>query len=106
MPHTMACYDRGLFQSYSEAEDRKVLLGDSHSTNATGIGEVVLKFTSGKTIYHSERGAACSKNKIEPCLWLSNQQDWMHSNNMTLCELTVDVLLNSGGASFWWGEIC
>lgn len=54
VPHTMACYDRGLFQSYSEAEDRKVWLGDSHSTNAARIGELVLKFTSGKAIYHSE----------------------------------------------------
>ena len=44
------CHDRRLFKSYSEAEDRRVLLGDSHSTNVAGTGEVELKFTSGKTV--------------------------------------------------------
>ena len=44
------CYDRTLFKSYSEAEDKKVLLGDSHTTIVAGTGEVELKFTSGKTI--------------------------------------------------------
>ena len=44
------CYDRAVFKSYSDAEDKKVLLGDSHTTIVAGIGEVELKFTSGKTI--------------------------------------------------------
>ena len=39
-----------MFKSYSDSEDKKVLLGDSHSTKVAGTGEVVLKFTSGKTI--------------------------------------------------------
>ena len=44
------CYDRDMFKSYSDSEDKKVLLGDSHSTKVAGTGELVLKFTSGKTI--------------------------------------------------------
>ena len=42
--------DRTMFKSYSESEDKKVLLGDSHSTIVAGSGEVELKFTSGKTV--------------------------------------------------------
>ncbi|KAM2507490.1 hypothetical protein ACFX1W_029799 [Malus domestica] len=44
------CYDRSLFKTYSVAEGRKVLLGDSHSTDVNGTGEVELRFTSGKTM--------------------------------------------------------
>ena len=44
------CYDRAMFKSYSNAVDKKVLLGDSHSTIVAGSGEVELNFTSGKTI--------------------------------------------------------
>ncbi|KAM0973601.1 hypothetical protein ACFX2C_016906 [Malus domestica] len=44
------CYDRSLFKTYSVAEGRKVLLGDSHSTDVAGSGEVELRFTSGKTM--------------------------------------------------------
>lgn len=48
------CYGRGLFKCCSEAEDRRVLLGDSHSTHITGVGEVELKFISGKTVILKE----------------------------------------------------
>ncbi|KAK2429298.1 putative mitochondrial protein [Trifolium repens] len=44
------CYDRAMFKSYTRAEDKKVLLGDSHTTNVAGIGDVELNFTSGKTL--------------------------------------------------------
>ncbi|KAM2175214.1 hypothetical protein ACFX1Q_034643 [Malus domestica] len=44
------CYDHSLFKTYSVAEGRKMLLGDSHSTNVAGNGEVELRFTSGKTM--------------------------------------------------------
>lgn len=44
------CYDRSLFKSYSETEDKKVLLGDSHTTTVLGTGEVDLAFTSGKVL--------------------------------------------------------
>ncbi|XP_021759470.1 uncharacterized protein LOC110724355 [Chenopodium quinoa] len=34
------CYDRRMFKTYSEnTDDKKVLLGDSHSTNVAGIGK-------------------------------------------------------------------
>ncbi|KAK0598805.1 hypothetical protein LWI29_038139 [Acer saccharum] len=39
-----------MFKSYSNAVDKMVLLGDSHSTVVAGSGEVELNFTSGKTI--------------------------------------------------------
>lgn len=48
------CYDRGLFKFYTEAEDRRVLLGDFHSTNVAGVGDVELKSTSGKTVILKE----------------------------------------------------
>lgn len=32
------------------AEDKKVQLGDAHTTNVAGIGDVKLDFTSGKTL--------------------------------------------------------
>ncbi|XP_058727108.1 uncharacterized protein LOC131598537 [Vicia villosa] len=44
------CYDRAMFKTYTIAEDKKVLLGDAHTTNVAGIGDVELKFTSGKTL--------------------------------------------------------
>ncbi|PON99483.1 Zinc finger, CCHC-type, partial [Trema orientale] len=44
------CNNRALFKTYSETEDKKVLLGDSHTTIVAGTGEVELKFTSGKTL--------------------------------------------------------
>lgn len=44
------CYDRDFFKSYSEVEDKKVLLDDSHSTIVVGIGEVELKFTFEKRL--------------------------------------------------------
>ena len=42
------CYDRAMFKSYSNVVDRRVLLGDSHSTIVSR--EVELKFTSGKSL--------------------------------------------------------
>ena len=45
---------RSLFKTYSEAEDKKVLLEDSHTTVVARIGEVELKFTSGKTVVLKE----------------------------------------------------
>ncbi|MCH80615.1 retrotransposon protein putative Ty1-copia sub-class, partial [Trifolium medium] len=44
------CYDRAMFKTYTTAENKKVLLGDSHTTNVVGIGDVELNFTSGKTL--------------------------------------------------------
>ncbi|KAI5441511.1 hypothetical protein KIW84_010838 [Lathyrus oleraceus] len=44
------CYDRAMFKTYTNAEDKKVLLGDAHTTNVTGIGDVELNFTSRKTL--------------------------------------------------------
>ncbi|XP_073225731.1 uncharacterized protein [Cicer arietinum] len=44
------CYDRAMFKIYIVVEDKKVLLGDSHTTNVVGIGDVELIFTSRKTL--------------------------------------------------------
>jgi len=39
-----------MFKTYTADDDQKVLLGDSHTTEVAGIGDVELKFTSGKTL--------------------------------------------------------
>ena len=44
------CYDRSWFKTYYEEKDMKVMLGDSHTTKIVGIGNVELKFTSGRTL--------------------------------------------------------
>lgn len=44
------CYDRAMFKTYMNAEEKKVMLGDAHTTNVAGIGNVELSFTSGKTL--------------------------------------------------------
>nr|XP_004506705.1 uncharacterized protein LOC101514820 [Cicer arietinum] len=44
------CYDRAMFKTYTAVEDKKVLLGDSHTTNVVVIGDVELIFTSRKTL--------------------------------------------------------
>ena len=44
------CYDHSWLKTYSEEKDMKVMLGDSHTTKVAGIGNVELKFTSGRTL--------------------------------------------------------
>ncbi|XP_073223462.1 uncharacterized protein [Cicer arietinum] len=44
------CYDRAMFKTYTAAEDKKVLLGDSHTTSVACIEDVELIFTFGKTL--------------------------------------------------------
>ena len=39
-----------MFKTYTNVEHKKVLLGDAHTTNVAGIGDVVLNFTSRKTL--------------------------------------------------------
>ena len=79
-PHV--CYDRSLFQTYSEAEDKKVLLGDSHTTIVAGTGDMELKFTSGKTIVLKEvlHTPEIRKNLVSGYL-LSRGED-LYKNNV------------------------
>jgi len=44
------CFDRAMFKTYTAAEDQKVLLEDSNTTEVAGIGAMELKFTSRKTL--------------------------------------------------------
>jgi len=44
------CFNRAMFKTYTIVDDQKVLLRDSHTTEVVGIGDVELKFTSGKTL--------------------------------------------------------
>ncbi|KAA0048414.1 uncharacterized protein E5676_scaffold939G00100 [Cucumis melo var. makuwa] len=48
------CDDLSLFRKYNEVKDKNILLGDHHTTKVVGIGEVELKFTSGKTLVLKE----------------------------------------------------
>ncbi|TYK14777.1 uncharacterized protein E5676_scaffold1610G00170 [Cucumis melo var. makuwa] len=47
-------YDLSLFRKYNEVKDKNILLGDYHTTKVASIGEVELKFTSGKTFVLKE----------------------------------------------------
>ncbi|KAM1125406.1 hypothetical protein ACFX2B_040208 [Malus domestica] len=59
------CYDRSFFKTYFVAEGR-VLLGDSHSTDVVGTGEVELRFTSRKTMILKDvmHASAIRKNLV------------------------------------------
>ncbi|KAL4026406.1 hypothetical protein IC575_014836 [Cucumis melo] len=48
------CHDLSLFRKYNEVKDKNILLGDHHTTKVAGIGEVELKFTSGKMLVLKE----------------------------------------------------
>ncbi|KAA0054951.1 putative Polyprotein [Cucumis melo var. makuwa] len=48
------CHDLSLFRKYNEVKDKNILLGDHHTSKMAGIGEVELKFTSGKTLVLKE----------------------------------------------------
>ncbi|GAU45981.1 hypothetical protein TSUD_401210 [Trifolium subterraneum] len=48
------CYDRAMFKTYMNAENKKVQMGNTHTSDVAGIGDVVLKFTSGKTLILKE----------------------------------------------------
>lgn len=39
-----------MFKTYTNAEDKKVMLEDAYTTNVAGIGDVELNFTSEKTL--------------------------------------------------------
>ncbi|CAJ2668640.1 unnamed protein product [Trifolium pratense] len=44
------CFERAMFKTYTAAENKKVQMGNAHTSNVAGIGDVELKFTSGKTL--------------------------------------------------------
>ncbi|MCH89497.1 pol polyprotein, partial [Trifolium medium] len=44
------CYERVMFKTYTSAENKKVQMGNAHTSEVAGIGDVELKFTSGKTL--------------------------------------------------------
>ena len=43
-------YDRVMFKTYTNIKDKKVLLGDGHTTNVSGIVDMELNFTFRKTL--------------------------------------------------------
>ena len=43
-------HDLNLFRKYSEIKDKNILLEDHHTTKLADVGEVELKFTSGKVL--------------------------------------------------------
>ena len=45
------CYDKNWFKTYTILDEKKkIMLGDSHTIEVMGIGEVLLKFSSGREI--------------------------------------------------------
>ncbi|XP_062080111.1 3-hydroxy-3-methylglutaryl-coenzyme A reductase 2-like [Humulus lupulus] len=69
------CYDHAMFKTYTAADDKKVLLGDSHTTIVAGIGNMELKFTSGKTLLLKDvmHTPEMRKNMVLPTL--SSEED-------------------------------
>ncbi|KAK2442716.1 putative mitochondrial protein [Trifolium repens] len=48
------CYDRAMFKTYTPAENKKVQMGNAHTSEVAGIGDIELKFTSGKILILKE----------------------------------------------------
>ncbi|KZV28460.1 hypothetical protein F511_03263 [Dorcoceras hygrometricum] len=44
------CSEKGMFSSYTAVSDRKLYMGNSTTSDVVGIGNVVLKMTSGKEV--------------------------------------------------------
>ena len=45
------CYDKTWFKTYTILDEiKKIILGDSHTIEVVGIGDVLLKFTSGREV--------------------------------------------------------
>ena len=45
------CYDKNWFKTYTILDEKKkIMLGDSHTIEVVGIGEMLLKFTSGREV--------------------------------------------------------
>jgi hypothetical protein len=44
------CYERAMFKIYTTAENKKVQMGNAHTSEVAGIGDIELKFTSEKTL--------------------------------------------------------
>ncbi|GAU26739.1 hypothetical protein TSUD_317370 [Trifolium subterraneum] len=42
------CYDRAMFKTYTNAENKKVQMGNAHTSDVAGIGDVVLKVPKSK----------------------------------------------------------
>jgi len=61
-----ASYDRAMFKTCTPADDKKVLLGDFHTTKVGGIGDVELQFTLGKKLIlkHTMHALEIRKNMI------------------------------------------
>ncbi|MCI68621.1 hypothetical protein A2U01_0089882, partial [Trifolium medium] len=44
------CYERAMFKTYTTVENQKVQMGNAHTYDVAGTGNVELKFISGKTL--------------------------------------------------------
>jgi hypothetical protein len=44
------CYERAMFKTYTPAENKKVRMGNAHTSDVAGIIDVELKFSFGKTL--------------------------------------------------------
>ncbi|KAK2372890.1 CBL-interacting serine/threonine-protein kinase [Trifolium repens] len=44
------CYDRAMFKTYTIADNKRVQMGNAHTSEVAGIGDIEINFTSGKTL--------------------------------------------------------
>lgn len=95
------CYDRAMFKTYTNAEDKKVMLGDAHATNVAGIGNVELNFTSRKTLILKDVMHVLEIRKNLVSGFLLNKAGFSHSIGAYLYTITKNgIFVGKGYATY------
>ncbi|CAJ2668389.1 unnamed protein product [Trifolium pratense] len=71
------CYDRAMFKTYTNAENKKVQMGNAHTSDVAGVGDVVLKFTSGKTLILKEVLHSTMESEMIALATASEEASWL-----------------------------
>nr|GEZ76416.1 zinc finger, CCHC-type [Tanacetum cinerariifolium] len=94
------CYDRSMFNTYiaaSASDDKKMLLGDHHTANVAGIGNVELKFTSAKTVILKDVMHTPEMRKNLVSCYLLNKAGFIQTLGANLFTLTKNVMFVGKG---------
>ena len=89
-----------MFKTYTDNEDKKVLLGDSHITIVAGIGSVELKFTSEKTVILKDVMHTPEMRKNLVLGYLLNKTGFTQTIGADMYTITMnDMFVGSGYAT-------